>query len=193
MLLILAACGSSGDEPSATEDNKNETTNSTQPTTDDSTDADTTETTDNNDTEHPDTETNETDEDNEENTPTTETASLKDEYLKKLNETKEEMDELRANPTDSSTYAMKNAEGQAFDVWDGLLNEIYGVLKEQLPAEEMEQLRIEQREWIERRDQAAKEASLKYEGGTMEHLEYTVVLNNFTEERCFELVEGYMK
>ncbi|WP_225228731.1 hypothetical protein [Bacillus sp. PS06] len=71
-MLILAAWGSSADEPSATEDNQNETTNSTQ--------------------------------------PTTETASLKGDYLKKLNETKEEMDELRANPTDSSTYAMKNAE-----------------------------------------------------------------------------------
>ena len=78
-------------------------------------------------------------------------------------------------------------------MWDGLLNEIYAVLEEQLPVEEMEQLRKEQREWIANRDAAAKEASLKYEGGTMEQLEYVAVANKLTEERCFELVEKYMK
>lgn len=119
--------------------------------------------------------------------------SLKDQYLQKLHETKIEMDELRENPADESTYALKNAEGQRFDVWDALLNEIYGVLKEQLPHEEMDNLRKEQRIWIKNRDASAKEASLKYEGGTQEHLEYVVVLNNLTEERCFELVQNYMQ
>ena len=74
-----------------------------------------------------------------------------------------------------------------------MLNEIYGVLKEQLTQEAMDQLRKEQREWIAERDATAKKASLKYEGGTMEQLEYVAVVNNLTEERCFELVEDYMK
>ncbi|MFD2044584.1 lysozyme inhibitor LprI family protein [Ornithinibacillus salinisoli] len=39
------------------------------------------------------------------------------------------------------------------------------------------------------RDENAKEASLKYEGGTMEHLEFVTVLANPTKERCHELVE----
>lgn len=119
--------------------------------------------------------------------------SLKEDYLKKLDETKIEMDYLRQNPTDSSTYAMKNAEGQRFDVWDGLLNEVYGVLQGQLSPEEMNKLREEQRAWIKHRDSTALEASEKYKGGTQEQLEYTTVLNNLTEERCFELVEVYMK
>lgn len=126
-----------------------------------------------------------------ENTP--EEKSTKEEYVTKLNETKKEMDEMRKNPEDNSTYALKAVEGIAFDTWDALLNEIYGVLKKQLSSEEMEQLRKEQREWIVFRDNSAKEASLKYEGGTMEQLEYVVVLNNLTEERCFELVKLYMK
>ncbi|MEH7347022.1 lysozyme inhibitor LprI family protein, partial [Bacillus sp. JJ1532] len=73
------------------------------------------------------------------------------------------------------------------------LNEVYGVLKEQLTTEEMNQLRKEQRNWITYRDDTALEASLKYQGGTMEHLEYVAVLANLTEERCYELVEDYMK
>lgn len=119
--------------------------------------------------------------------------SQKEEYLKKLNEAKKETDEMRHNPPDDSTYALKAVEGAIYEVWDNLLNEIYGVLKQQLPSEEREQLREAQRKWIVYRDQTALEASLKYKGGTMEHLEYVVVLNNLTEERCSELVEHYMK
>ena len=116
----------------------------------------------------------------------------KEVYLKKLNKTKKEMDKIRRNSKGEITYALKKVEGDRFDVWDGLLNEIYEVLKKKLPSEEMDQLRKEQREWITYRDKSAKEASLKYKGGTMEQLEYTTVLNNLTEERCFELVENYM-
>ncbi|MBS4209401.1 lysozyme inhibitor LprI family protein [Bacillus sp. FJAT-50079] len=119
-------------------------------------------------------------------------ASLKEEYLQKLNTTKKEMDEIQKNSEAAITYEMKKVEGDRYDVWDELLNEIYGVLKDQLSTDEMEQLREEQRNWINNRDAAAKEASLKYEGGTMEQLEYVTVLANLTEERCYELVEVYI-
>ncbi|WP_175615568.1 lysozyme inhibitor LprI family protein [Piscibacillus halophilus] len=120
-------------------------------------------------------------------------ASLKEDYLRKLNETKKEMDEAQKKSEGEITYALKKVEGDRYDVWDGLLNEVYGVLQEQLSTEEMNQLREEQRNWIDYRDNTAKEASLKYKGGTMEHLEYVTVLADLTEERCYELVEDYMK
>lgn len=119
------------------------------------------------------------------------TESQRTEYLQKLNATKKELEEVE--PTDSSTYALKAAENARWETWDNLLNEIYGVLKEQLPPEEMDQLREEQRNWLTYRDETALEASLKYKGGTMEHLEYVSVLANLTEERCYELVEKYMR
>ncbi len=87
---------------------------------------------------------------------------------------------------------MKKVENDRWELWDELLNEIYGVLTEELTSEEMEQLREEQRDWIEKRDERALEASLEYEGGTQEQLEYVSVLANVTEERCYELVEEYM-
>lgn len=123
----------------------------------------------------------------------TDLASLHKEYLKKLNDVKNEVEEMRKKPLDNTTFALKKVEGDAYDIWDGLLNEIYGVLKQQLPTEEMDQLRKEQREWLDYRDHAAQEASLKYKGGTMEQYEYVRVENNLTEQRCFELVEDYMK
>lgn len=120
-------------------------------------------------------------------------SSLKEGYLAKLAELKNEFEDARANPEDYTTYAMKKVEGDIFDTIDSLLNEIYGVLKEQLSAVEMEQLRAEQREWITYRDNTAKAESEKYKGGTMEPLVYTTVLNDLTEKRCLELVEQYMK
>lgn len=118
--------------------------------------------------------------------------SLKAEYLEKLNATKKEIVEMRENPIDDTTFASKKVEGDIYDLLDDLINEIYEVLIEQLPSEEMDQLRKEQREWLTYREQSAKEASLKYKNGTMEQLEYVTFENNLTEERCFELVEVYM-
>lgn len=117
----------------------------------------------------------------------------KEKYLKKLNETKKEQDKIRGNSENLITIELKNLEGNRYDVWNGLLNEVYAVLKKQLNSDEMEKLQKEQMEWIKQRDKSALKASEKYKGGTMEHLEYTVVLNNLTEERTFELVEKYMK
>ncbi|TYS68503.1 DUF1311 domain-containing protein [Sutcliffiella horikoshii] len=117
--------------------------------------------------------------------------SVKEKYLQQLEYTKKEAEELEA--TDSSTYALKKMENDRWELWDKLLNEIYGVLEAQLPSEEMDELREEQRNWITYRDDSALEASLKYKGGTQEHLEYVAVLAKLTEERCYKLVMDYMK
>ena len=117
--------------------------------------------------------------------------SFREEYSQKLNDTKKEAEKLEA--TDSSTYALKKVENDRWELWDKMLNEIYGVLEEQLSEEEMNQLREEQRNWLKYRDDSALEASLKFKGGTQEHLEYVAMLANLTEQRCYELFENYMK
>lgn len=119
------------------------------------------------------------------------TGNNKVQFLQKLHDTKNVTEELKA--LDSSTYALKKVENDRLVIWDEVLNEIYGALKEQLLPVEMEVLREEQRNWIKFRDESALQESLKFKGGTQEHLEYVAVLANLTEERCHELVENYMK
>lgn len=205
VLVTLTACANSFDESNAELDSQSKNINPPQNANEDSSNADSTETGSNTDNPNADiinAENNDTNEKTdapktetkkEEDLSSVKTSSLKEEYLKKLKDTKKEMDEIRQNSKDETTYALKKVEGDRYDAWDGWLNEVYGILKKQLPPEEMDQLRKEQREWIEYRDQTAKAASLKYKGGTMEQLEYVMVQNNLTEERCFELVEDYMK
>ncbi|MDG5789918.1 DUF1311 domain-containing protein [Evansella sp. AB-P1] len=118
------------------------------------------------------------------------TGSLKEEYLKKLNE----MEEADRNGEVGTTIAeLEEQEFERYNKWDEELNQIYAVLQEQLSREEMNQLREKQRNWISYRDQEAKELSLKYKGGSTESLEYVATQASLTRERCYELVANYMK
>ncbi|WP_246050115.1 lysozyme inhibitor LprI family protein [Aquibacillus sediminis] len=117
----------------------------------------------------------------------------KEAYIKQLNAIEQEMKELRQNSEATTTLDMEEEEANRYKIWDVELNEIYGVLKEQLSKEQMEKLREAQRNWIKHRDETAKEASLKYEGGSMESLEYVATQATLTKERCYELVSNYLQ
>ncbi|PGT81203.1 lysozyme inhibitor LprI family protein [Bacillus sp. AFS040349] len=116
----------------------------------------------------------------------------KQKYLDKLTSIEKAATEIRNN-NDGTTFGMRKSQEEILEKWDQALNEIYQVLEKQLPADEMEKLRQEQRKWITLRDETAKEDASQFEGGTMEPLEYTASLANTTKERCYELVENYMK
>lgn len=186
-MLLMAACGNTSDEAGAIQSTNGNSSNEVTTEKENNNDSVETDIQENNEpNEKEDTSTSESTEVKEEAS-----TSLKEKYLQQLNNTKKEAEELE--PTDSSTYALKKVENDRWELWDELLNEIYGVLGEQLSAEEMNQLREEQRNWVKNRDDSALEASLKFKGGTQEHLEYVAVLANLTEERCYELVSDYMK
>ncbi|WP_163527236.1 lysozyme inhibitor LprI family protein [Halobacillus ihumii] len=114
----------------------------------------------------------------------------KGEYLEKLNKMEEADRYAEVRETMSEMVAQ---EEERYQKWDEELNKIYGVLEEQLPPEQMDKLREKQRNWVEHRDEAAKEASLKYEGGSTEELEYVATQASLTRERCYELVARYME
>jgi uncharacterized protein YecT (DUF1311 family) len=88
---------------------------------------------------------------------------------------------------------MREAADERYEKWDAALNEIYSVLKKQLSSSDMKKLQGEEIQWISNRDAQAKEESLKYKGGTMEPLVYSISLVEITKERCYELVEKYMQ
>lgn len=196
IFISMVACGNASDEPGEVSNTQSQTDDhSIQDTDDDHSNVDST-AADNHDTESMDENnmqpTNNIPETAEDFTTTIHTDErLNETYLQRLEDTKNDAEALEA--TDSSTFALKKVENDRWEMWDDLLNDIYGTLQEQLPPEEMELLREEQREWLEYRDESALEASLAFKGGTQEHVEYVAVLANVTEERCFELVENYMR
>ena len=121
------------------------------------------------------------------------TVNYKKIYMEKLNNLEASID----NPDNVSdcltTHEMVEAEWERYQKWDDMLNEIYNLLKTQLSESEMKSLKASQIAWINYRDQCAENEASEYEGGTMQPIIYNGALATITKERCYELVNTYMK
>jgi uncharacterized protein YecT (DUF1311 family) len=108
----------------------------------------------------------------------------------------EKLDTLQTQERESSTGVttdIKEDNNYNYQLWDEALNEIYGVLKNQLTESQMNELREKQREWITYRDQAAQESYDEEGGGSASDIVYGATLVQVTKERCYELVKQYIK
>lgn len=117
--------------------------------------------------------------------------SYKEEYLKKL----DSLDEyLKTSVNEGiTTVEMKEAENTRYKSWDDMLNEIYNFLKTQLTEDEMKKLQEEEINWIKYRDETAENEAKKFEGGTLQPIAYISSLTETTKNRCYELVNNYMR
>lgn len=114
----------------------------------------------------------------------------KEKYMTKL----KEIEGKTNNPnTGKTTMEMKSIANERYMKWDSALNEIYGVLKQGLKPDVMNELKNEEIKWIAYRDNTASKESEDVKGGTLEGLQRTCTLERVTKERCYELVEKYMK
>ncbi|PID23621.1 lysozyme inhibitor LprI family protein [Sporosarcina sp. P7] len=120
-------------------------------------------------------------------------SGLQQQYRNKLDSIEAGLADLNYLFVNGITSEMSQAENERYTRWDNALNEIYGVLKKQLSAQDMEQLRIKQREWIKYRDHTASINAAEFAGGSFEPLTYTSTSADLTKERCYALVNLYMK
>lgn len=134
-----------------------------------------------------------TEESESDNKDTNEAQSKKQSYLDKYSEIESELKTSLEAKYSGTTFDMREAADIEYKSWDDLLNEIYGVLQEQLSKEEMDSVREEQIKWLEIRDSKAEESSEEFEGGTMEPLTYEMSIATSTKERCYELINSYME
>lgn len=118
--------------------------------------------------------------------------SYKSEYINKLNSVEEGMSDLEYLYENGVTAEMNEAEATKFARWDDMLNEIYSLLKTQLSESEIKELKNKQISWIEYRDKTADRESNEC-GGSMAGVQYNTTLGRVTKERCYELVNTYMK
>ncbi|MFD1779050.1 lysozyme inhibitor LprI family protein [Fredinandcohnia salidurans] len=119
----------------------------------------------------------------------TEDSPLKIQYLSELEAIEKE---IESKPEGETQLEMDEIAATNFKAWDDALNKIWKELEKQLPTEEMDELREEQRRWIKEKYKAASEEAEQYKGGTMESLVKTNTQAQVTKERCYELVEKYM-
>jgi len=119
-------------------------------------------------------------------------SSKKQTYIDKLDKIKvglKDLEKLYAG----NTFEMKSAAGLEYERWDAALNEIYGVLKTQLSKTEMSSLEKEEMQWIRDKEAKANAAAAEWAGGTGEQLQYVSSVAQSTKDRCYQLVNEYMK
>ena len=93
----------------------------------------------------------------------------------------------------ATTKDMYQEACEKYKQWDDELNDIYGVLKVQLSPSDMKNLQNEEIQWMKDRDTKAKNDAAEMAGGSMEKVLYEGSLAKSTKERCYVLVDKYMK
>lgn len=105
-------------------------------------------------------------------------------------------DQLEAMIISEARAADPNAQdiwdgfyGQYYEQWDDLLNEIWGVLKQNMSADDFNKLKVEQRAWLEQKE---KEFSQRPDDTAASRANGMDFLAFRTEERVRYLIENYM-
>lgn len=115
------------------------------------------------------------------------------EYLKKLDDLEESIRDSYKLYDEESTLRMTEIEEEKFEIWNNELNNIYKVLKSQLNESEFKEVKNKEINWFEyREDRAQKDAKL-FEGMDFAQVQYNTSLTKLTKERCYELVNKYLK
>lgn len=118
----------------------------------------------------------------------------REEFLGRLDFIQKQLDNLpeKKASDEGTTNAMRSYYGEAYEKYDEALNEIYNLLKEQLPQNTMKNLQEEETKWINQKEASANKSASDYKGGTFELVAYNSSLYQSTKDRCYELVNNYM-
>lgn len=119
------------------------------------------------------------------------TISMKIQYINWLKAIEDGMVDLRPYYDDGGGRQAAKGASIEYQRWDDALNEIYGVLKQELPSNTMEELRQSQREWIIYRDNEAQKATEEW-GSLWKEFGYLTAQVYHTKLRCYYLVNTYM-
>jgi uncharacterized protein YecT (DUF1311 family) len=89
------------------------------------------------------------------------------------------------------TLAMENCFDKAYKAADGELNQRYSQISKVLQPDELEQLKVAQRLWIQFRDATCTAESDLYKGGTASAPAYSACLEELTRQRTADLKTIY--
>ncbi len=88
-----------------------------------------------------------------------------------------------------SQSEMNMASAELYQKWDDTLNIIWKLLESELDETAMEQLRAEEREWINFKETEVKAAGKEMEGGSMQPFLESEKATELTKERVYELAQ----
>ncbi|MDR3594215.1 lysozyme inhibitor LprI family protein [Clostridium sp.] len=120
----------------------------------------------------------------------------KQDYINKLDNIENEilLSPEYKNAATGITHNMLVLTDKEYNEWDVALNEIYNLLKQQLPSDEMKKLDQEEAQWIiQKENKAKKSEDPQGVGSQLGNIAYQASLAHTTQSRCYELAYRYMK
>ena len=81
---------------------------------------------------------------------------------------------------------------KVYQMWDDLLNEIYGYLKNTMDKSEFEKLGRDELDWINEKEAAVAETASRWSGGSGGAYAQNSVAIEYTRDRCFVLMFAYV-
>ena len=84
---------------------------------------------------------------------------------------------------------MNKLSNEIYVVWDDVLNELWGILKDTQDEDTMNDLLKEQREWIDMKETEAEKAGEEFAGGSMQALVVNQKAAELTKVRVYELAD----
>lgn len=112
-------------------------------------------------------------------------------YTKRLAELDVQIQKLRSDTTDSTTYSVQALADSELKLWNEEVNNLYSIIYEALDGDGKEMLESSQQAWLKDRDKKAETAARKYSGGSLEGVEYTASQAESTRQRAYDLLNEY--
>jgi len=88
-----------------------------------------------------------------------------------------------------TTVDMVAYSGKLYEISDDCLNELWNLIRYNIPEDKYAEILEEQRAWIKEKEEKAKEIADVYAGGSMASVDINDTLARLTMERCAKLVE----
>lgn len=123
-------------------------------------------------------------------------AKAKSEYLqkmKKIDSESEKLDKEYDSNRGSTQAGMNGISGEQAKLYDAELNEIYDYLKQNLSKEKSKELEKSEMAWIKEKESNIAEIKKQYEGGSVTPLMVNSEVAKESKERCYYLIDNYMK
>ncbi|EOU1697269.1 DUF1311 domain-containing protein [Clostridium perfringens] len=120
----------------------------------------------------------------------------KSEYLqkmKKIDNESEKLDKEYETDEGSTQGGMNIISGKQAKLYDDELNEIYDYLKQNLSKEKAKELEKSEMAWIKEKESNIAEIRKQYEGGSITPLMVNSEVAKESKERCYYLIDNYMK
>ena len=120
----------------------------------------------------------------------------KDSLLKQYDEVKarqKEIDDKIKGDALLDQQSLNQLAYEEYDMWDGLLNRVWGYIVATLDEKDMEELREKQKSWIKEKEAKMKNDARDFEGGSMAPMIEYGSGAEFTQKRVEDLIGTYLK